>query len=76
MNIQEQLEGAVRNKSVFERISKQLKEAGYDKDYLQCRAEIKNLKALYKRAKDNNGCSGRGRKVCKFYDKIDDILGS
>ena len=75
-NIQEQLEGAVRNKAVFERISKRLKEAGYDKDWTQCRAKIKNLKTLYKRVKDNNSRSGRGRKVCKFYDEIDAILGS
>ena len=75
VNIQEQLERAVRNKAVFERISKQLKEAGYNKESPQCRAKIKNLKTLYKRVKDNNGRSERGRKVCKFYDEIDAILG-
>ena len=75
-NIQEQLDGAVRNKAVFQGISKRLNEVGYDKDWQQCRAKIKNLKTLYKRVKDNNNRSGKGRKVCKFFDELDAILGT
>ena len=50
-NIQEQFDGAVRNKAVFQGISKHLNKVGYDKDCQQCRANIKNLKALYKESR-------------------------
>ena len=69
-NIQEQLDGAVRNKAVFQRISKCLNKVGYDKDRKQSRAKIKNLKTLYKRVKDKNNRSGKGRKVCNFFEKL------
>ena len=39
--IQEELDGAVRNKFVFERIAKQLKEQGYERGWKQCRAKTK-----------------------------------
>lgn len=29
----------------------------------------------YKRVKDHNGVTGNGRKTCKFYEKLDGILG-
>lgn len=73
--IQEELDGAVRNKAVFERIAKQLQEQGYERDWKQCRAKIKNLKTKYKDVKDSNGETGRGRKTCKFYEELDRILG-
>ena len=75
-NIQQQLDGAVRNKSVFEEISKRLRQAGIEKDWQQCRAKVKNLKSLYKKVKDSNGRSGRGRNSCHFFDDLDAILGS
>ena len=35
-DIQEQLDGATRNKSIFETISKKLQESGYNRDWQQC----------------------------------------
>ena len=58
-DIQEQLDGVTRNKSIFISISEKLKESGYDRDWLQCRAKIKNLEADYKKVKDYNGELGR-----------------
>ena len=80
-NIQQQLDGSVRNASVFQEISKRLHEAGVEKDWEQCRAKVKNLKTLYKKVKykkvkDSNGRSRRGRKSCQFFDNLDAILGS
>ena len=43
-NVQEELDGAVRNQAIFQRIAKQLGEQG---DWKQCRAKIKNLKTKY-----------------------------
>ena len=73
--IQEELDGAVRNKAVFERIAKQLHEQGFERDWKQCRAKVKNLKTKYRVIKDNNNKTGRGRKSCKFFKELDGILG-
>ena len=34
-----------------------------------------NLKKEYRQTKDHNGQTGRGRKTCKFYRELDNILG-
>ena len=73
--IQEELDGAVRNQVVFQHISKQLKEQGIKRDWKQCRAKVKNLKTKYRKVKDNNGKTGKGRQTCKFYSRLDVILG-
>lgn len=41
-DIQEELDGAVRNKVVFTEISEKMKEEGYTRDAEQCRNKIKN----------------------------------
>ena len=41
----------------------------------QCKAKIKNLKAEYRVVKDHNNGTGRGRKTCKFFSELDEILG-
>ena len=74
-DIQDQLDGATRNQTIFACIAKRLKESGYDRDWQQCRAKIKNLKAEYKKVKDHNGVTGNGRKTFKFFKKLDEILG-
>ena len=73
--VQEELDGAVRNKTIFVGIQKKLAEQGYERDWQQCRSKLKNLKADYRKVKDNNGETGRGRKTCKFYSELDSILG-
>ena len=75
-SIQNELDGAVRNKSVFEKIAKRLQDAGFEKDWVQCRAKVKNLKAIYKKVKDNNARSGRARIVCQNFEMLDAILGA
>ena len=47
--IQKELDGAVQNKSVFQSIALPMTEAGFDKDWTQCRAKLKDLKTLYKK---------------------------
>ena len=73
--IQEELDGAKRNKPVFISIAQKMQEEGYNRDWQQCKAKIKNLKGLYRAAKDHNGGTGRGRKTCKFFNELDEILG-
>ena len=74
-NVQEELDGAVRNKTVFVNISKKMSELGHERDWQQCRVKIKNLKKSYRDVKDHNGETGRGRKTCKFFKELDAILG-
>ena len=73
--VQDELDGAVRNKTVFVDIQKQLAELGYERHWQQCRSKVKNLKAEYRKVKDNNGETGSGRKTCRFYRELDSILG-
>ena len=74
--IQEQLDGAVRNKTIFVAISDQLKEQGVERDWNQCRAKVKNLKSEYRSVKDSNNRTGKGRKTCKFFEELDSVLGT
>ena len=74
-DIQEQLDGATRNKSIYTSISRKLHESGYECDWLHCRAKFKNLKVDYKKVKDYNGGTGKNRRTCKFFKKLDAILG-
>ena len=52
-----------------------MRELGYERDWQQCKVRIKNLKSIYRDIKDHNGETGRGRKTCKFYKELDEILG-
>ena len=45
--IQSQLEGCKHNKEVYEKISKSMKAAGYNKSRDQCRDKAKKLKSEY-----------------------------
>ena len=73
-DLQQQLDGAVRNKVVYERVAQEIKKQGYECDWMQCRTKIKNLKTNYKKVKDSNNKTGENRKSCKFYDELDQIL--
>ena len=73
--IQEELDGAKRNKPIFVTLSKRMQEQGYNRDWQQCRAKIKNLKGEYRAVKDYNNGTGRGRKTSKFFRELDEILG-
>ena len=46
--VQAQLEGCHRNRDVFERVAKTLREEGYERTFEQCREKIKKLKGDYR----------------------------
>ena len=73
--IQEELEGCRRNKHVFDKIVRELKDAGFSRTVEQCRAKMKKLKAEYKKVVDTHSNTGERRKVWKYYDAMDQILG-
>ena len=74
-DIQEKLDGALRNRVIYEEVSRKMKILGYNRDKDQCRNKVKNLKKQYREAKDHNKETERGRKTCKFFSELDAILG-
>ena len=43
-HIQRQLQECKRNQSVYEEVAKEMREAGYERTYQQCRDKIKKIK--------------------------------
>ena len=74
-SVQTTLEGCTSNKSIYDKIAAELNSSGYTRTGLQCRERIKKLKKDYKKTKDNLNETGNKRKICKFYEQINDILG-
>ena len=75
-SVQKVLDGAVKNKAVFSKIAKLLQDAGFEKNWVQCRAKGKISKTLNKKVNDNNAKSGRARIACPHFELLDSILGS
>ena len=73
--IQSQLDGTTRNIKVYGKISDRLCELGFKRTAVQCREKLKKLKSEYRRAKDHNNRSGRGRTICTYFNQLDAILG-
>lgn len=74
-SVQQKLSRTYRNKSIYEAISMKMSEKGYSRTWQQCQRKIKSLKMTYRRAKDNNGKSGRSRITCPFFEELDRVLG-
>ena len=72
--IQAQLEGCKRNKEVYERIAREMAEAGLEKTAEQCREKAKKLKGEYRKVKDKHNQTGQGRKKWKFLEAMDTVL--
>ena len=72
--IQSQLEGCKHNREVYEKISKSMKEAGFNKTSDQCRDKAKKLKADYRKTKDKNKQTGNKRKTCKYGEALAEVL--
>lgn len=67
-NVQNELDGVSRNRTIFERISKELRNKGYEKTWQQCRTKIKNLTQKYRKVRKIacNCESGIGMKYYTF----------
>ena len=73
--VQQQLDGATRNRAIFDKISKGMTDAGFKRNWKQCKDKSKNIKQDYKKIKDHNSITGNGRQTSKFFDRLDCILG-
>ncbi|XP_009873884.1 PREDICTED: uncharacterized protein LOC104269791 [Apaloderma vittatum] len=72
--IQQMLEGATRNKEIFEEIARRLMKRGIDRDWKQCRTKYKNLKYEYRALQKENEHLSNPRRKMRFYDEVDCIL--
>lgn len=75
-HIQQQLEGAQRNKPIFEKVAKKMMEMGYQQDEKRCRDKVKNFRLKYRKVKDENSISGHEKTVWKFMEEPDKVLGT
>ncbi|XP_065447019.1 zinc finger and SCAN domain-containing protein 29-like [Chrysemys picta bellii] len=73
--VQSQLRSSRRNYDTFGKVSKDMMERGHDRDALQCRIKVKELRSAYRKARDANGRSGAPPATCRFYKELDAILG-
>uniref|UniRef100_A0A4X2KQC2 Bifunctional phosphoribosylaminoimidazole carboxylase/phosphoribosylaminoimidazole succinocarboxamide synthetase n=2 Tax=Vombatus ursinus TaxID=29139 RepID=A0A4X2KQC2_VOMUR len=73
--IRQMLEGATRNKEIFQEIARRLMQFGIDRDWKQCRTKYKNLKYEYRvLQKKTNHLGDNPRRKMRFYEEIDCIL--
>lgn len=72
--IQQMLEGATRNKEIFEEIARRLMKRGIDRDWKQCRTKYKNLKYEYRALQKENEHLVNPKRKMRFYDEVDCIL--
>ncbi|XP_074797543.1 uncharacterized protein LOC141978989 [Natator depressus] len=64
-----------RNAEIFEKISKGMRDRGYNRDPQQCRMKLKELRQAYQRTREANGHSGSEPQICRFYDELHAIPG-
>ncbi|KAG6937920.1 zinc finger and SCAN domain containing 29, partial [Chelydra serpentina] len=73
--VQSQLRSSRRNFDTFGQISRAMIERGHDRDAMQCRIKVKELRSAYRKARDANKRSGAPPTTCRFYQELDAILG-
>lgn len=74
--IQEQLAGRLHNMCIYEKISRKLKELGFNRTGEQCREKIKKLRRDYKTVLQKNYSPAYARRLLGFYDKVQRLFGN
>ncbi|CAH1242346.1 ZSCAN20 [Branchiostoma lanceolatum] len=67
---------SARNRDAYFKIQDRLCEAGWVRTLAQVKRKIRDLKYDYRRARENNRTSGRGRVTTPYYDELDRFLGT
>ncbi|XP_074919162.1 zinc finger and SCAN domain-containing protein 29-like [Chelonoidis abingdonii] len=73
--VQSQLHFSHRNYDTYGQISKSMLERGHERDMVQCRVKVKELRSTYCKAREGNRHSGAAPTTCRFYNELDAILG-
>ncbi|EMP25626.1 Zinc finger and SCAN domain-containing protein 20 [Chelonia mydas] len=64
-----------QNAKTFQKISEAMKDRGYSGDATQCHVKLKELRQVYQKTKESNGCSRTEPQTCCFYAELHAILG-
>ena len=62
--------------TVWQTIKAEVNKHGPEKTVTQCKNKIRNLKAAYKAAKENNKKSGASLEFCQYFNEFDELLGT
>ncbi|XP_050822442.1 uncharacterized protein LOC127057597 [Gopherus flavomarginatus] len=73
--VQSQLRSSRRNYDTYGQISRAMLERGHDRDVLQCRVKVKELRSAYCKAREGNRHSSAAPTTCCVYKELDTILG-
>ncbi|EMP42238.1 hypothetical protein UY3_00497 [Chelonia mydas] len=74
--VQSQLRSSRRNYHIYGQRSRAMMERGHDRDTVQCRVKVKELRNAYHKACEANGRSGAVPATCRFYKELDAIFGA
>ena len=61
---------------IYREISKELCDRNFEKAADQCKTRMHTLRRNFRLTKTSLRSSGRGRTVCKFYDKLNEVFGT
>jgi hypothetical protein len=64
------------NTAIYREISKELCDRNFKKTADQCKIRMHTLRKNFRLTKTSVRSGGRGRTVCKFYDKLNEVLGT
>ncbi|XP_041647614.1 myb/SANT-like DNA-binding domain-containing protein 2 [Cheilinus undulatus] len=73
--IQEKLKDTYRNRSIYEEISRDMVNNGFERSWKQCQRKIKHLKSMYRKEKESNNNTGRDKLSWPFFDELHNVLG-
>ncbi|XP_053879820.1 uncharacterized protein LOC128834768 [Malaclemys terrapin pileata] len=72
--LQSQLHSSRRNYDTYGQISHCMTERGHDRETLQCKVKVKELRTTYHKVLEANHCSRAAPMSCRFYKELDVIL--
>ncbi|KAM9169274.1 uncharacterized protein ACDP82_011336 [Pangshura tecta] len=73
--VQAQLLSSRKSYDTFAQVSTAMLGRGHDRDAVQCRVKVKELRSAYYKAREGNRHSGAAPTTCLFYRELDAILG-
>ncbi|XP_050800751.1 zinc finger and SCAN domain-containing protein 29-like [Gopherus flavomarginatus] len=72
--VESQLRFSHRNYDTYGQISKAMMERGHNRDTVQYKVKVKELRSAYCKAREGNHRSGAAPTTCHFYKELDVIL--
>lgn len=64
-----------KKKTLWEEITRDTRQKGYEYTGSQCETKFKNLKPNYTKMVDHNNVSGNNKKTCPYVEELSEIFG-